>query len=85
VYLQIYPSLFGDVRFVGFVADYVDGVEAFLQAQARVLKFEVFVNFLEQDCDLGRFLPFKYGFGQFINDVAAAPHSGRRFGVPRRS
>src|SRR5689334_7426731 len=51
--LRIICRLLADVRLAGLGADDVDGVPGLLEAQARVLELEVFVNLLDEDCDFG--------------------------------
>lgn len=46
-------AMLADVGFTGLGADHIDGVAGFLEAEARVLEFEVFVDLFDEDCDFG--------------------------------
>ena len=65
--------MLADVSLAGLGADDVDGVAGLLQAQAGVLEFEVFVNFLDEDRDFshGVILPHS----RSIDNVCSSPSS----------
>ena len=48
--------MFADVGFAGFGADDFDDMAGFFEAEAGILEFQVFVDFLDEDRDAGEAL-----------------------------